>query len=947
VVTHGSAQKSGWAKQWFFGGIALFLAISGQSVTLEWDRNPEPNVAGYRVYSGRQSRVYGSVLDVGNQTVAQLPTNPGTTFYAVTAYDDTGLESDFSEEVSYTPPAQNQAPVAAADTFSIGHNQSLSVPAPGVLSNDTDADGNLLTTVLMTGVSSGTLTLNNNGSFVFQPASGFSGTASFTYAASDGQRTSAVVTVTIQVAAAPVNRVPNAVADAYAVAHNQILQVAAAGVLGNDSDADGDVLQAMLVASVTRGMLALNANGSFSYTPNSGYSGSDSFSYVASDGKSTSAVATVTLSVAAAPNRVPVAVSNAYSVAHNQTLNVSAANGVLNNDTDADGDSLRAWIVNSTTRGALVLNTNGSFSYTPNTGVSGTDSFTYVASDGKSTSSAAIVTLTIAAPPATNRPPSASGDAYQVAYNQTLSVAAPGVLANDSDADGDALRVFLASSPTKGSVSLATNGSFVFTPQAGATGGDSFTYFTTDGRSTSSVAVVSLNINPAPNQVPVARPDSYATPHNQALNMSASAGLLANDSDGDGDTLRVVLVSGVNTGTLNVASNGSFQFAPASGFAGSVSFSYAATDGRATSAPVSVTINVAPAGSSSSTNRAPIAAADTYRGMSNEWLVIPAAAGVLTNDWDADGDVLSVSLVATVTHGTLVLNTNGSFTYAPEAGFAGTDSFAYVVYDGRTSSVPATVWIQVEAPAPPPTEVSCWSCLEPLEPLLIARGKNLELFRSKTRVPTNSTCLQSNVAIYGTLVRDLEKTADQPLKAALLDAGECMASSMRSEITQRSGKAALLAPSRYLSSAYSHLGAASAHLDIVEASTTAALRSKRLVSAWACFPKVDRMLKSGDLAPVALDGRSYTGSVILVRESVRGEWRFDGNTFHIADVNGATVAAGTYTYDRSAWNRGSLVVKFNQSFLGYRPGRSVLIEMHFTTKGCRLIGGFTGTGRLN
>jgi len=82
----------------------LSLIASARAAILEWDRNPETNVLGYRVYSGLQSRVYDSVLDVGNATTNLLTQSTGIVFYAVTAYDTEGLESDFSDEVSYLWP---------------------------------------------------------------------------------------------------------------------------------------------------------------------------------------------------------------------------------------------------------------------------------------------------------------------------------------------------------------------------------------------------------------------------------------------------------------------------------------------------------------------------------------------------------------------------------------------------------------------------------------------------------------------------------------------------------------------------------------------------------------------------------------------------------------------------------------------------------------------------
>lgn len=91
-------------KNWLILGMALLLAANAAAVTLEWDANTETNLAGYRVYSGRSSRIYDSVTNLGLQTLITLPTQTGTVYYAVTAYDTDGLESDFSDEVFYTAP---------------------------------------------------------------------------------------------------------------------------------------------------------------------------------------------------------------------------------------------------------------------------------------------------------------------------------------------------------------------------------------------------------------------------------------------------------------------------------------------------------------------------------------------------------------------------------------------------------------------------------------------------------------------------------------------------------------------------------------------------------------------------------------------------------------------------------------------------------------------------
>src|SRR5207253_1542409 len=152
----------------------------------------------------------------------------------------------------------------------------------GVLANDTDPDGDTKTAALVAGPSHGTLTLNANGSFSYTPAADYNGPDSFIYNASDGTLTSNVATVAITVVA--VNDAPVAANDSYSVAEDTLLTVAAPGVLGNDTDVDGDPKTAVLVSGPSNGTLTLNANGGFSYTPAANYNGPDSFTYKANDG---------------------------------------------------------------------------------------------------------------------------------------------------------------------------------------------------------------------------------------------------------------------------------------------------------------------------------------------------------------------------------------------------------------------------------------------------------------------------------------------------------------------------------------------------------------------------------------------------------------------------------------------------------------------------------------
>src|SRR5213075_3296214 len=208
--------------------------------------------------------------------------------------------------VNITINGVNDAPVAVNDSYSTAEHTPLNVVAPGVLRNDSDVDGDTLSAVLVSGPTNGSLTLNGDGSFSYLPASNYLGSDSFTYKASDGQADSGIATVSITITG--VNDAPVAVNDSYSTAEDTTLNIAAAGVLANDSDVDGDTLSAVLVSQPTHGSLTLNANGSFSYVPAANYNGSDSFTYKANDGLADSSIPTVSITITGL-NDAPAAVN--------------------------------------------------------------------------------------------------------------------------------------------------------------------------------------------------------------------------------------------------------------------------------------------------------------------------------------------------------------------------------------------------------------------------------------------------------------------------------------------------------------------------------------------------------------------------------------------------------------------------------------------------------------
>jgi VCBS repeat-containing protein len=195
-----------------------------------------------------------------------------------------------------------------------------------------------------------------------------------------------------------------------------------------------------------------------------------------------------------------VVATNGFVLTANNDTNIIAATGVLRsvpapgvlaNDTGGNAP-LTVFRVAATTHGTLSLSNNGGFTYIATNGFAGNDTFTYRATDGISTSGVATVTITVTP----DNPPVANNDSYSVLVNSSLNIPAPGVLANDTDVDGNSLTAILASGPANGTLTFSNNGSFVYVPNAGFLGIDTFTYRANDGQSNSAPATVTISVQP-------------------------------------------------------------------------------------------------------------------------------------------------------------------------------------------------------------------------------------------------------------------------------------------------------------------------------------------------------------------------------------------------------------------------------------------------------------------
>ncbi|HWA63237.1 MAG TPA: Ig-like domain-containing protein [Caulobacteraceae bacterium] len=621
----------------------------------------------------------------------------------------------------------DRLPVTAPFGVTVVEGATGSQAAAGVLTGDTDADGDTLTVTAIAGGTVGSKLTGTYGDFTVNADGSYSYAANNTAAidtAATGSRPSETFTITVsdgqggsttEVVTATVDRPTVVTDDSYTAFKNQALTVASGtGVLANDSDADHDSFTAVLKTGPTHAAsFTLNADGSFDYTPAANYVGTDTFTYVANDGAGDSTVATVTIDV---KNALPIPAPDTASDVAQQTVTANAATGLLANDTDPNSETLTVTGIKDVSSGTgtvgtalagvygdLTVQADGSYSYTAgvtkaeqdalaaaSTGSHPTDVFTYTVqnTDGFSATSTLTVTLDRLPTPANDTAAAVDGAAATTGN----------VITNDTDPDGDALTVTALTGGTVGTLlhgtygDLTLNADGTYSYAAGATGAEqtalaaattgshateSFTYTVSDGQGGTAQATLTVTLDRLPTTVADTNTAVQQGP-------AATGNVLTNDSDKDGDTLTVSAVTGGTVGTLfhgtygdvTLNADGSYSYAAGAtgaelaALAGAGSGShltevvtYTASDGHGGTATNTLTITI---------DRLPTLTADTGSAVQQG---SAATGNVLTNDSDQDGDSLTVTAVTggTVgtsfhgTYGDLTLNADGSYSYSAGA----------------------------------------------------------------------------------------------------------------------------------------------------------------------------------------------------------------------------------------------------------------------------------------
>ena len=599
-----------------------------------------------------------------------------------TATDENGDTASTTATADFTITPVNDAPTSSDEVTFGDEDTVITGSVTGV-----DIDGDALTFDLVSGASNGTVTLNANGSYSYQPNLNFNGTDSFTFVANDGDLTSAVQTVTITVN--PVNDAP--VADALQVSGDEDT-VINGNVTG--SDVDGDDLTYSVVSGPANGSVSMNDDGTFSYTPDANYNGGDSFTFVANDGELDSVEQVVAINVNAvndAPTLYLPGMKLAYateSAAYSSGLPVYSENnsGALSGEVistvtyrmeiETDAGNLQwaeatfdAWSGLTIEDLALPTTSNGNVLQIDVTGLS-VDS-----------NVAGVVT----------------GDGldgrleiwpYNYLTNNTLGGGSNSIYdTDDSPTYSASYGSFQIHNMTDLQTVFAWNNhneypgysiDIGFGNQSG--GHPDWTFAGSPGLNESTFKL-QVFVESSNGVTSVSEDGTFS------INLAAYGDDI--DADDDGSTLTYTVSGAPSSGTASV--NGTtLNFDPGSDFqyldddeTATVEIEVTATDGHGASATDTIKLTV------TGSNDAPTSSDEAVSG-DEDTVINGSVAGS-----DVDGDALTFDLVSGASNGTVTLNANGSYSYQPNLNFNGTDSFTFVANDGDLISAVQTVTITV------------------------------------------------------------------------------------------------------------------------------------------------------------------------------------------------------------------------------------------------------------
>ncbi|SMC21489.1 VCBS repeat-containing protein, partial [Andreprevotia lacus DSM 23236] len=539
--------------------------------------------------------------------------------------------------------------------------------------NAVDIDNDPLTFSTTTNPQHGTVVINSDGNWTYTPGKDYNGQDSFVVLVSDGK--GGTDTVTINVTVTPVNDNPVLVdSNGNPVGQDQNATTPEDTPVSGKvvaTDVDGDALSYGKGSDPAHGSVTVNADGNWTYTPGKDYNGKDSFTITVSDGHGGSTTLTVNVDVTPV-NDAPTGQNQQVTTPEDTALNGKVV------ATDVDGDTLTYGKASDPAHGAVTVNADGSYVYTPAKDYNGNDSFTVNVADGHGGTTT--LTVNVVVTPVNDAP---------VGQNQSVTTPEDTPVSGKltaTDVDGDTLTFTTGSNPAHGSVTVGTDGSWTYTPAKDYNGSDSFTVTVSDGKGGQTSLTVNVGVTPV-NDAPVGQDQSVTTKVGVPVSGTAIA------TDVDGDALTFAKGSDPAHGQVTVDAAGNWTYTPGKEYTGKDSFTVTVSDGHGGTATLTVNVGIN-GGEVPPVNHNPVAHDDNASVTQDSSVTI----AVRSNDTDADGDKLNVSGVTQGANGSVVIDgITGNPIYTPNPGFTGKDSFTYTISDGHGGTSTATVSVVVNA----------------------------------------------------------------------------------------------------------------------------------------------------------------------------------------------------------------------------------------------------------
>ena len=652
----------------------------------------------------------GSVTITGtgsSRSIVAVPKSNafGTQYITVTVNDG---HTTVTQTITIQVISVNDIPVAADDNYTVTEDTPATF---NVLANDSDVeDGNAIKVVAVdTTGSHGTVTVNSDGTLTYAPNANYNGTDSFQYTVSDSNGGHDSATVSIQVDS--VNDNPVVQDDTVTTDEDVAITI---DVLANDSDVEGQMLTVQTAgagASLAQSIL-INADNTITYTPALNQNGTDTFTYVVTDDQEQNNTSTGTVTVQIRPFNDPPEVTNNAANPGDWVFNEDNTGAFLFNLSDPETDVRNLILTLTSSDQTLIQDTSITYSgsgqvktvqLVPLPNKNGSCDIIVHASDGVNTVEKAFhVTVT-----SVNDKPTINTKDLITNEDTPVSGQATGADVESSNLTFS-LRTQEGDGPSHGTVTVAQNGGYTYTPDPNFNGSDSFIVVVDDGSGmpdNTNESLVHVTVNPV-NDAPVANNDTATTDEDVAVTIDA----LANDTDIDADASLNVNAfaeslsisdsgfSGVDNGTASV-SNGKIIFTPALNWNGSETFTYTVRDAVGATDTATVTVTVNPV------DDVPAGGNDSYTVTEDT----AKSLNVLSND-DIDmttnpgvEELTVTGIYTNPSHGSVQIVDNKTITYTPAENYYGADSFVYDMKDKDNHTGRFTVTLNVTSVNDVPT----------------------------------------------------------------------------------------------------------------------------------------------------------------------------------------------------------------------------------------------------